>query len=67
MAAFTTKMDAPADKPTFHPSIFHALAPLRTYSRIKKHLKRLGCTCGESREIVRAFKKEHKILDSRPK
>jgi hypothetical protein len=53
--------DSPPNKLNYHKSIFGVLARLRTYSRIKKHLKLLGCTRSEQSEIVRAFKKEHEI------
>jgi len=54
--------DIPPNKLNYHKSIFGVLARLRTYSRIKKHLKQLGCTKSEQREIIRALKKECEII-----
>lgn len=53
--------DSPPNKLNYHKSILSVLARLRTYSRIKKHLKQLGCTKSEQREIFCALKKEHEI------
>ena len=53
--------DFPPNKINYHKSIFIVLAQLRTYSRIKRYLKSLGCTKSEQSEIVRGFKKEHEI------
>lgn len=53
--------DSPPNKLNIHKSIFGVLARLRTRSRIKKHLKQLGCSRSEQREIIRALKKEHEI------
>ena len=54
--------DSPPNKLNYHKSIFGVLARLRTYSRIKKHLKQLGCTKSEQNEIIRALKKECEII-----
>lgn len=53
--------DSPPNKLNYHKSILSVLARLRTYSRIKKHLKQLGCTKSEQREIIRALKEECEI------
>lgn len=54
--------DSPPNKLNYHKSILSVLARLRTYSRIKKHLKQLGCSRSEQREIIRALKKECEII-----
>jgi hypothetical protein len=53
--------DLAPNKINFHKSIFPVLARLKTYSRIKKHLKLLGCTRSEQKEIIRALKEEYEI------
>jgi hypothetical protein len=53
--------DSPPNKINFHKSILPVLARLKTYSKIKKHLKLLGCTKSEQNEIVRALKEEYEI------
>jgi hypothetical protein len=53
--------DLPPNKINYHKSIFIVLARLKTYSRIKKYLKLLGCTGSEQKEIIRALKEEHEI------
>jgi hypothetical protein len=53
--------DSSPNKLNYHKSIFGVLARLRTSSRIKKHLKQLGCTRSEQDQIVRALKEECEI------
>lgn len=53
--------DSPPNKINFHKSILPVLARLKTYARIKKHLKSLGCTRSEQNEIIRALKEECEI------